>query len=541
MTGRQITGGPFSGTGQLLGVAVRTERIATPIGVVVVPILLLLTAASLGALYPDAAARSQLADGSAANPVFQILLGPLRDTSGTGQIAVWRVGMFALLIVAIIAAATVTRNLRAPEQSGRMELVRAGAIGASAPLAAATITATVAAISTGALTGLASAVIGVPGTAAAFVAVQVIAAGLAAIGTAVVVDQVVTASRTAIATSAVILLTAYLVRGVGDAVDGLSWLTWLSPLGWAERVAPLGDRSLLPALACLILYVVGVGVAAAVAGMRDLGAGLVQPRPGPPTARWPISIVGVTVRTMDTSLAPWMSGAFAYCVLVGLLTNSVDDLMGGSSGTSDVIREIGGGSSTASIDLVAALINTVLGIVAIAAAAAAVSVVGRLSDDDRTGRAELLLATAVSPGTRVLAAAATSAATALLVMALAGVGVVVGAGLVGADGPPAADVVVAALSQLPPTLAVGAIAFAAYGFGSRWVAIGWLAVVIDLVLGPLGSLIGAPRWLRDIAPHSHVPAEVGASVPAIPTVVFLLLAGALVRVGLWAVGRRDLT
>ncbi|MBJ7287388.1 hypothetical protein [Williamsia sp.] len=532
-------GGSFSGTADLLRLAIRTERIATPVGVVAVPVLLLLTAASLAPLYPDAASRAELAHGSAANPVFRILLGPLRDTSGTGQIAVWRVGMFALLVAAIIVAATVTRNLRAPESTGRMELVRAGGVGASAPLAAATITATIAAVTSGVLTGIAAALVGVPATSAAFIGLQFVGAGLAATGIAVVVDQVVTASRTAIAASAVLLLTAYLIRGVGDAVDGLSWLAWLSPLGWAERVDPLGERTVLPALACLLLFVAGVGVAATVAGKRDLGAGLVQPRPGPPTANWPISIIGVTVRTMGNSLAPWMSGAFTYCLLVGLLTNSVDDLVGGSGGTSDVIKDIGGGSASASIDLVGALINTVLGIVAIAAAAAAVSVVGRLRDDDRTGRAEVLLATAVSPRARLLAASITAAVTAAVVLLLAGVGVVAGAAIVGGTGPGAADVIIGALSQLPPTLAVAAVAFAAYGFGTRWIAIGWLAVIIDLLLGPLGTLIGAPPWLRDLAPHSHIPADVGASVPVEPTVILLIATVALVGTGLWALRRRD--
>ncbi|MGN7131719.1 hypothetical protein ACTHQY_00450 [Rhodococcoides corynebacterioides] len=469
----------MSGTLHLLRLAVRTERVATPVGVLVVPALLLVTAASLAPLYPDARSRADLAAGAATNPVFRILLGPLRDTPTIGPIAVWRVGLFAMLAPTVIVAATVTRNLRAPEATGRMELVRA-----------------------------------------------------------VVVDQVVTASRTALTTSAVVLVTAYVVRGVGDSVDGASWLTWLSPLGWAERVDPFGNRTALPALACSVLFAVGVGLAARIAATRDLGSGLIHPRPGAPSARWPISPVGITVRTTGSALAPWMSGAFAYCLLVGVLTDSVDGLVGNSGGTRSLIENLGGGS----VDLVGALFDTVLGVVAIAAAA--VSVVGHLRDDDRRGRAEVVLATAVSPVARLLAAAAVAAVVAVvaaLVLVLAAAGLVVGSTIVGGPGPWGVEVAAAAIGQVPPTLAVAAVAFAAYGFGVRWVVVGWIAVVADLLLGPLGPLIGAPAWLRDLAPHAQVPARVGAAIPVAPTIVVSIVAVALVAVGLWALRRRDLT
>ncbi len=232
-----------------------------------------------------------------------------------------------------------------------------------------------------------------------------------------------------------------------------------------------------------------------------------------------------------------MSGAFAYCLLVGVLTDSVDGLVGNSGGTRSLIENLGGGS----VDLVGALFDTVLGVVAIAAAAAAVSVVGHLRDDDRRGRAEVVLATAVSPAARLLAAAAVAAVVAALVLVLAAAGLVIGSTIVGGPGPWGGEVAAAAIGQVPPTVAVAAVAFAAYGFGVRWVVVGWIAVVADLLLGPLGPLIGAPAWLRDLAPHAQVPARVGAAIPVAPTIVVSIAAVALVAVGLWALRRRDLT
>ena len=36
-----------------------------------------------------------------------------------------------------------------------------------------------------------------------------------------------------------VLATAYVLRGVGDVTN--TWVTWLSPLGWAGKAAPFGD------------------------------------------------------------------------------------------------------------------------------------------------------------------------------------------------------------------------------------------------------------------------------------------------------------
>ena len=36
------------------------------------------------------------------------------------------------------------------------------------------------------------------------------------------------------------LAASYVLRGVGDVTK--TWVTWLSPLGWAEKAAPFGDQ-----------------------------------------------------------------------------------------------------------------------------------------------------------------------------------------------------------------------------------------------------------------------------------------------------------
>ena len=50
--------------------------------------------------------------------------------------------------------------------------------------------------------------------------------------------------RVAIGLGVLAVAAAYLLRAVGDLVDGNpGWLSWLSPIGWSQQIRPFaGDR-----------------------------------------------------------------------------------------------------------------------------------------------------------------------------------------------------------------------------------------------------------------------------------------------------------
>jgi len=75
-------------------------------------------------------------------------------------------------------------------------------------------------------------------------------AGVVFAGIAAVAAQVGSFGRTAISMSVGVLAAAYLIRAWGDA-SGDRWITWLSPLGWTEKIAAFTDNrwwTLLPSL-----------------------------------------------------------------------------------------------------------------------------------------------------------------------------------------------------------------------------------------------------------------------------------------------------
>ena len=81
-----------------------------------------------------------------------------------------------------------------------------------------------------------------------------------------------------------VLGAAFLLRAIGDTASGLSWLSWLSPIGWAERFRPFAGERWAVLLLPVALLVVLLAAAAALLVRRDLGAGVLA---GPPRARPP--------------------------------------------------------------------------------------------------------------------------------------------------------------------------------------------------------------------------------------------------------------
>ena len=105
--------------------------------------------------------------------------------------------------------------------------------------------------------------------------------GLTFTGVAAVAAQLTTTTRGAGAWAFGALGVSYLLRAIGDTASGAaSWLTWLSPLGWAEKIEVFGEDRFVVAVIPLVVTVLLVGLAFALQERRDFGAGSAPLAPG---------------------------------------------------------------------------------------------------------------------------------------------------------------------------------------------------------------------------------------------------------------------
>jgi ABC-2 type transport system permease protein len=113
----------LAGTGALVRLLLRRDRIVLPIWVVALALLPVAIANTMADLYPTAADRQSYIDIVTANPTFLALYGHAFGHS-LGAITAWRLGG-TVLFVGLASLLTVVRHTRAEEETGRRELLGA--------------------------------------------------------------------------------------------------------------------------------------------------------------------------------------------------------------------------------------------------------------------------------------------------------------------------------------------------------------------------------------------------------------------------------
>jgi len=276
----------FAGTGPLVRLALRRDRIVMPAWVAVFAGMATFSAAATLGMYPTVESRVQVADAANRSPSLVALYGRISASESLGAVAMWKMAGMGAVMVAILGIVLAVRHTRAEEENGRLELVGAAAVGRFAALTAALIAAVTANVALGVLTAAGLAAAGLPlGGSLAFGLVWAgVGVAFAAVG--LVAAQVTRSARAATGIACAALAAFYLLRAVGDTSgDGLlSALSWLSPIGWGQRVQAYGGERWWVFVLLAAFVIALTGGAYLLVARRDLGSGLVPDRSGRPVA-----------------------------------------------------------------------------------------------------------------------------------------------------------------------------------------------------------------------------------------------------------------
>jgi ABC-2 type transport system permease protein len=528
-----------AGTGILARLVLRRDRVRLAVWIVVIGATVLGTAASFASLYPTVASRVSFARSVTGNAGLRALIGRPFDLTSIGGLTAWRIGSIAAVLVALMSALTVVRHTRAEEEQGRRELVGAGAVGRHAPLTAALAVVLAADLAVALVVALSLVAMGEAAAGALALGLALAGAGAMFAAVAALAAQVTETARAANGIVASVLGLSYVLRAAGDAAGntGPSWLSWLSPIGWAQRVRPFaGERWWV--LGLIAAFALATGAAGyALAARRDLGAGLLPSRPGRAQAGTHLrSPLALAWRLQRGSLAGWAAGFAVLGAAVGGVADSVSQLVRDSPQLDDVISRLGGAGG-----VVDAYLASIMSLAGMLAAAYAVQAALRLRSEEMSLRAEPVLATAVGRIQWTLSHAAFAVLGPAVVLAAAGLSAGVVHGLRSGDlATQVGRLLEGALVQLPATWVVAGIALALFGLAPQLSVGGWAAVVACLLLGQIGPLLRLPQAILDISPFAHVPKIPGDQLAATPLVVLVAVAAALTAAGLAGVRRRDI-
>lgn len=530
----------YAALGLLARLALRRSRIYYGVWVLALVATLAATVAAYERVVPPGASAELTMKALGGNPTMRAMLGPPFDLMTPGGFTMWRVGTFAAAALAWMAAFGVIRATRAEEEDGRLELLRAGAVGRRAPLAAGVLVAVGACLAVGLLSAASLARTAPPAGSALLLGLGISAVGVVGAGVGAVTAQVSESARGARGLASAGLGAAYLVRAMADGSaesSALRPLAWASPLEWAALARPYAGDRWIVLLLPLLLAVGLVALAFRLEAVRDHGAGLRQSGRGPAVGSARLaSAAGLAARLHRGSILGWTAGIVVFALAMGSLSDAFGTMMKDLPELAEMFRRMGGGAA----DLREAFYTAMLGLVVIVLAMLGVQTLGRLHREEERGHAELLLSTATTRQAFALShlVPALVVPTVLLVVCggLLGLNEAIGSG----SSAPVWQVAGAALVLAPGIWVVVGVAMLLHGWVPRLLGVAWGLVGWSLFVAWIGEILGWPEWLISLTPFAALPALPAEPLTWTPVIVTTVLATLLCVGGLVGYRRRDL-
>lgn len=492
------SGSGLVGTGDMVRLFLRLDRVQLPLWIVGIVGLVAASASAVQGLYGTPELRAGYAATVSSSPAAIVMSGPAQALDTVGGITLFEINLIAALGISLMAIFLTVRHTRTEEEAGRTELLRAGVLGRHAPLAAALIVVGGASLLVGALIALSLVGLGLPTSGSLLFGAAMACLGLVFTAVTAVAAQVTEHARAALGLAVAVLGVSWGLRSLGDVNDNAA--SWFSPIGWVQSVNAYGDQRWWPLLLAVLLAAGLTAVAVQLARRRDVGAGLVPTRPGAPRASALLSSVpGLAFRQQRSSLLWWAVGLFLGGLAFGSFGNEVTSMLEDNPEMQDLF---GAGGSE---DLVAGYFGLILLILALVAACYSVSSVHRLRAEESAARAELLLSTPTSRRTWQLGWLTVTAVGTVLVLLATGVGVVAADALVSGSLDRSGELIGATLAYLPAVAVLGALAAALHGWAPKLGLVAWVVLAGCFVVGWLGDLLKIPEAVRDLSPFNVTP------------------------------------
>lgn len=487
--------------------------------------------------YTTIAERLAFAHSFAHNKAVVLFYGKAYDLLTVGGYSAWRTGGVLTILAAVYGLLAAVRALRTEEDSGRAELVLAAGVSRRD-------------VYIGSLTGIAAGVVllwaagwigsvlgGLPAGGAAYLALAIVSVVPVFVGVGAVASQIAPTRRIALELGGALVALAFVLRVVADTSNGLAWLRWATPLGWAEELRPFAGSQplvlLLPLAAATALLV----VAGRLAGTRDLGSGLLASHDtSPPRLRLLSSPTAQTLREERASLLVWLVAVGAFALIIGVISNSV-----ASAGISKQLQQEFAKLGTGSVVTPKGYLGFSFTFFVLVLSLFACSQVAAARHEESDGRLETLLALPVVRRQWLGGRLALATVAAVAISLAAGLSAWVGAVSQGVS-VPLPRMLEAGANCLPVALLFLGIAALAYALVPRASGgIGYGLVTVAFLWQLFGSLLGAPKWVVRITPFAHVGAVPARPFELIAALIMLAIGAACVFAALVAFARRDLT
>lgn len=531
---RELTGG-----GAMIRFILRREKVALPLWILLLVVMVLGTPFNYAHLLSTDEMIRSIAEEIGKNEMLSAFAGRLNEVSLAG-LSVWKIGDTCYTLIGLMSILTVTRHTRAEEESGRRELLGACAIGRLASLTASLAVACGASVLAGALAALGWIVYGFEPAGSIAFGFALAVPGCFYAALAALTAQLTVSARRANMLALTGLVAGYVLRFAGDA-SGYLWMKWVSVQGLSHLVAPFGSERWLVPLLPLAAAIVLAAVAFRLAASRDLGSGLIQPKPGPSAAPR-LGKLALAWRMQRGLLAGWTIGFALTGVLLGGIIGGLSDSGNMRDwGTKLLERYMGSAGATFEDIFLSVIVQSL----SYSAMLYPMFAVLRLRDEEAEGRAEALLAAPFGRLQWAMSHLVFAFAGTAVIMTAAGAAIGLAYGMnAGGLSELLPRLLAASWVELPAIWIMGGIAVLVVGIVPRMAAaVCWAAFLFFNLFGEvLGPIFGLDQSTADkLVPFHHVPKLLtGGAFALSPVLLLAAVCALLVVCGLAGLRRRDI-
>jgi polyether ionophore transport system permease protein len=463
--------------------------------------------------YKTAAARQALSKSFTTSGGLNAVVGPAHDLGTVTGYTAWKSLGILSVLGAVWALLLSTKLMRGEEDAGRWELLLAGQTTRRRAAAQALSGLGIGLFALIILTAIGTVIIGHTSrvhfttSAGIFFAMSVTSGAAMFMAAGALASQLAASRRQAAACCGGALGLFFALRMVADASSSLSWLHWLTPLGWVEQLQPFTNPQ--PLVLVLIYALAGVLAAGAIAlaGRRDLGSSLLPDRSSATASTTLLGgPIGLTMRLIRPTVIGWLAGVCAFGLLLGSSAKVASQSLKSSPSVEAALNRLSGGSGLAKTYLGVSFLLITLLVVLIAA--------GQITSarhEESSGRVEHILVRPVSRASWMLGRLAVAAGVVMLAGLLGGVFSWLGAAAQH-TGLSFTNMLGAGLNTVPAgicLLGIGALVWAVF---PRLASAGVYAVLAwSFLVELLGGIVNSSHWLLDTSIlHQLAPAPATA-------------------------------
>jgi ABC-2 type transport system permease protein len=477
------------------------------------------------------------------NAGLQALLGIPHNIETVAGFTAWRSLGIVILLGAIWAILLATKNFRGEEEAGRWELLLSGQTTARRAVVQ-TFTGLAAALGamyavTAAITIATSRSLRVPFSApdSLFLVLALMSVVCFFIAVGAFISQLAATRRQATTWTAAIFGICFVLRSIGNAGPSLDWVGWFSPLRWVDHLQPLTNPSPGWLLPLGLLSGVLITLTVYLAGVRDLGSGLIK---GSDAALARKALLGnafmASLRFLKASLLGWFIGISLFSYLFGTVSLTASQTFSDSSPLRKAISIVEGGANSeakAFMGFIFIIVSTIMMVMAATQLSAA-------REEEAKGFLDNLLVRRVSRTSWLLGRVTLGIATFTITGIAAGIFAWLGVHAQN-SGLSFDSMLLAGVNIVVPAILVLSIGVLTLGFIPRATSfIVYGVIVWSFLIEIIGSIIKSSDWLLNTSILHHLAAAPAVEPNWKSLAVMLALSLVLIAIGSLGFARRDL-